>query len=163
MSRVELNQTAVRTFGRRNGAIAVKKVQAVALSGSKRMAPRSPAHLSGSRVPVRGPRLVEQIKATPVTFRGWNVEARIESRSRITLVDHEGSKAHRISARRKKALKFFWVRTVARQYGRRRIRPGQASYFKWVMHPGNRRPVKFLTTPLAVSARLNNFFFRKTR
>jgi hypothetical protein len=163
MSRVELNQTAVRTFGRRNAAIAVKTVQAATLSGAKRMARRSPAHLSGSRVPKPGPRLSEATKATPVTFRGWDVEARVETRVSYALTEHEGSKPHRIRPRKVRNLKFFWVQKVARQGGRRRLRPGQASYFKHVMHPGNRRPVKFLTTPLAASARLNNFFYRKTR
>lgn len=162
MSRVKLDQTAVRRFGYRNAAIAVKKVQAQGIVGSKRMAPRSPAHLSGSRVPKPGRRLVDQIVATPVTFTGWTVQARIESRSNISMVMHEGAKPHRIVAKRKRALKFYWTRTVARQSGRRRIRPGQASYFKYVMHPGNRRPVRFLTTPLSVAAKSNNFFFRKT-
>lgn len=163
MSRVNLNPTAVRTFGRRNGAIAVKSVQRTALAGSKRMARRSPAHLSGSRVPAQGPRLVEAITGTPVTFSGWDVQARIESRTRYTLTEHEGSRAHRIRPRKVRNLKFFWVQKFAIRGGRRRVRPGQASYFRHVMHPGNRRPVKFLTTPLAASARVNNFFFRRTR
>lgn len=163
MSRVVLNQTAVRTFGYRNAAIAVKKVQTQALVGSKRMVPRSPAHLSGSRKPKPGRRVADQIIATPPVFSGWTVQARIESRSNITMVLHDGSQPHRIAPKRGRALKFYWTRTVVRQFGRRRVRPGQASYFKHVMHPGNRRPVRFLTTPLAVAAASNNFFYRRAR
>lgn len=163
MARVKLDPVAVRKFGYRNAAIAVKKVQAATLSGAKRMAPRSPGHLSGNRLAARGRRLSDATRATPVKFRGWQVEARVETLVPYAMTVHEGSKSHIIRPRRKRALKFYWVRTVARQYGRRRLRPGQASFFKHVIHPGNRRPVRFLTTPLAVSARANNFLYRRTR
>lgn len=163
MSRVVLNQAAVKKFGQRNAAIAVKAVQLPTAAGSKRMAPRSPAHLSGSRKPKPGKRLSESIRVTPLKFTAWRVEGRVEALSPIAMSIHQGAKPHRIAARRKKALKFYWTRAVARDFGRRRIRPGQASFFKHVQHPGIRRPVRFLTTPLAAAARANNFLYRSTR
>lgn len=162
MSRVVLNKTAVTKFGQRNGAIAVKSVLTPATAGAKRMAPRSPAHLSGNRKPKPGQRLSSSIKSTQLKFTSLTVQARIEALSPYAMSIHEGAKAHRIAPRRKRALKFYWVKTVARQGGRRRIRPGQASFFKHVQHPGIRRPVKFLTTPLAAAARASNFRFYRT-
>lgn len=161
MARVVLSPAAVRLSGQMAGRKAVGMVVGQALPLMKRMAPRSPAHLHGSGKARSGPRLVEQIKAGPMRVTATTVEQRIESKNRITMIAHEGSKRHRIPLRTGgKVLKFKWRKQIAVREGRRRIRPRQFSYFVHVMHPGNRRPIHFMTTPLASVAKLNNFHYR---
>lgn len=162
MSRVVLDKAAVRFFGQREAGKAVSKVARETLLGSKRMARRSPAHLSGSRVPKPGPRLTEAIHLTPMKFSVLTVQQQVMSPVEYSMTEHEGSRRHRIRSRSGKALKFYWRKRQRSQRGFRRFRPTQASYFDHVWHPGNRRPVKFLTTPLAVSARGNNFVFNRS-
>lgn len=60
-------------------------------------------------------------------------------------------------------LKFRWARgdfLVAARAGRRRGSSrltGRFHYFVSVRHPGNKRPVRYLTTPLALFGRINGF------
>lgn len=162
MSRVVLDKTAVRFFGQREAGKAVSKVARETMLGSKRMARRSPAHLSGSRVPKPGPRLTEAIHLTPMKFSVLTVQQQVMSPVNYSMTEHEGSRPHRIRSRSGKALKFYWRKRQRRGGFFRRFRPTQASYFDHVRHPGNRKPVKFLTTPLAVAARGNGFIFNRS-
>lgn len=133
-----------------------------ALNGSKRMARRSPAHLSGSGVPKPGRRLSEAIHLGPIRTSIWGVEQRLNSPKEYSLTEHEGSRAHAIVGRGK-PLRFKWRKRIGHRTGFRRIRPSEFSYFDSVWHPGNRRPVKFLTTPLSAAAREHGFFYRSNR
>lgn len=161
MSRIELSRTAVRISGQIAGRKAVTIVVGQALPLMKRAAPRSPAHLSGSRRPKPGRRLSEAIVTTPMIVTTTTVAQRIEARKDYAMSIHEGARRHRIPNRTGgKVLKFKWRRVVATRGGRRRVRPTQYSYFAHVMHPGIRRPVHFMTTPLAAVARVNNFHYR---
>lgn len=161
MSRIRLNQAAVRLSGQTAGRKAVTKVVTEALPPMKRATPRSPAHLSGSGRPKPGKRLVESYVVAPMTVSVNAVQQRIENRNRVAMTAHEGSQRHRIPLRTGgKVLKFRWRKAVAIEGGRRRIRPRNFSYFVSVMHPGNRKPVHFMTTPLAQVARANNFHYR---
>ena len=161
MARIVLNQANVRAVGQAAGRRAVSQVVRQALPAMKRAAPRSPAHLSGSGRPKPGERLSEGLRETPMRVSTWAVEQRIESRKTYTMAMHEGSRRHRIPSRTGgKVLKFKWRKQIAVAGGRRRIRPRQYSYFTHVMHPGNRRPIHFMTTPLATVARANNFHYR---
>jgi hypothetical protein len=162
VSRVNLNRVAVRTFGQTSAAKAIRPVAFAALAGSKRMARRSPAHLSGSGVVKPGLRLSEAINLGPVKNSIWGVEQQLISPKDYSLTEHEGSKPHRITGRGKK-LRFKWRKRIQHRTGFRRVRPSQFSYFDHVWHPGNRRPVKFLTTPLAAAAREHGFFYRSNR
>lgn len=161
MARIVLNQAAVRLSGQTAGRQAVSTVVNQAYPMMRRMAPRSPAHLHGSGKSRTGPRLAESGSIGPLVTRATEVSQRIEWRSPITMTVHEGSRRHRIPLRTGgKVLKFRWRKSVAVAGGRRRIRPANFSYFVHVMHPGNRRPVHFMTTPLAAVARANNFHYR---
>lgn len=77
---------------------------------------------------------------------------------------HQGSEPHYIHGRGK-MLKFEWergniqIRARGRR-GRQRGRPGPRGnyfYFVTVYHPGNKRPVRYLTTPMHLYGRLNGF------
>lgn len=160
MSRVRLDQAKVRLSAIQAGTKAVRSVADPARKGARMMAPRSPSHTHGSGKPQAGPRLVETIHLSAVTATTNVVEQRLEARSRIALIAHEGSRPHAIYSRRGKVLKFRWRRIATLASGRRRIRPRAFTYLDSVWHPGNRRPVKFLTDPLALAARQNNFRFR---
>ena len=76
---------------------------------------------------------------------------------------HQGSSAHTIRSKGGKMLKFRWARgdfLVAARAGRRRGSSrltGRFHYFVSVRHPGNKRPVRYLTTPLALFGRINGF------
>jgi hypothetical protein len=162
MARIVLNPAGVRLSGQNAGRTAVTKVVREVLPGMKRMTPRSPAHLSGSRKPKPGKRVVESFVVRPMTVSAFAVQQRIENRSNVTMTLHEGSKRHRIPNRLGgKVLKFKWGKRYGLPGGgRRRVRPREFSYFRSVMHPGNRKPVHFMTTPLASVARANNFHYR---
>lgn len=163
MSRVVLNPISVRRVAQHAGRQAVAGVVNQALPGSKRMAPRSPAHLSGSRRPKSGPRLADSISQSKMVTTATEVYQDIVSPNSYTETIHNTSKAHRIRPRRKKALKFFWRRSVPIKGGRRRVRPSTPVYFDHVWHPGNRRAIKFLTVPLQVAAKANGFKYRSNR
>src|SRR5688572_20030490 len=129
MSRIQLSQTNVRTVGQQAGRKAVSQVVNQSLPLMKRMAPRSPAHLSGSGVPKPGARLADIIRPSPMVVTAWTVSQRIEARKDYAVAIHEGARRHRIPNRMGgKVLKFRWRRVVAREGGVRRIRPRQFSY-----------------------------------
>lgn len=46
----------------------------------------------------------------------WKVHARIGSSARNAMVEHEGAKPHRITARNKKAMSFFWRKVGAQAF-----------------------------------------------
>lgn len=71
---------------------------------------------------------------------------------------HQGSQPHEIRAT-SKPLTFFWPR--ARFISRtRRLRSDPRMHFMRVQHPGNKRPNRFLTTPLQQFGRAMNFRVR---
>jgi hypothetical protein len=90
------------------------------------------------------------------------VHVRVGADKNYAATVHQGSSAHTIRSRSGKMLKFRWERgdfLVAARAGRRRgnRRTGQFHYFVKVNHPGNKRPVRYLTTPLQMFGRANGF------
>jgi hypothetical protein len=67
-----------------------------------------------------------------------------------------GSKPHTIRARNVRFMTFKWDRGDLSPRLRRRKWRGKF-LFRKVYHPGNKRPRRFLTTPLAMYARRSNF------
>lgn len=164
MSRIRLNQANVIRTGQNLAGPLVRKVANETLLGAKRMARKSPAHLSGNRKRKPGQTLSESINVTAQRMSIGSIEQSVVSPKEYSMTEHEGSKAHRISGRGGKVLKFYWRQRRARSTGAiRRYRPSQASYFDHVRHPGNKKPVKFLTTPLAAAARANGFLYRSAK
>lgn len=112
----------------------------------------------------RGDRLEQSIYSQ---FRSdpRQVVMRIGAKAQHAATIHQGSQAHVIRSRRGKMLKFRWERgdfLVAARSGRRRgnRRTGRFHYFLRVRHPGNKRPVRYLTTPLTLYGRRGGFEVR---
>lgn len=110
-----------------------------------------------------GPRLSEGIFLTAQRVTPDEVVQDVVSGNEYSMTVHQGSKGHRIKSKSGKVLKFYWRKRQTTSTGYRRIRPTQASYFDHVWHPGNKKPVKFLTVPTQVAAARNNFRFKASR
>jgi hypothetical protein len=88
----------------------------------------------------------------------------IGSQKQYAASAHQGSQPHYINSRGK-MLKFEWERgnIAVRARGRRgrvRGRAGPAGnyfFFVRVRHPGNKRPVRYLTTPMHMFGRMNGY------
>lgn len=123
--------------------------------GAVRLAPRG-THLSGSGARAQGINLQSSIEDV-IESRGDMIVGRVGSRKRYAATVHQGSKAHYIRARGK-LLKFRWERGRYLVSGRRGRRgPNRFFFFEQVHHPGNKRPVRFLTTPMHMFGRANGF------
>jgi hypothetical protein len=119
-------------------------------SGAKRLAPRGD-HRHGSGKPRRTRALVPSIHSK-VTVLAWGIRGEVGSNAVHAATVHLGSKPHIIRARGK-MLKFTSDRidfASAARRGRRggNKRMGRFHYRFSVLHPGNKRPVRYLTTPL---------------
>lgn len=155
MSRVVLNRPLVLLTAQKAATPLVRKTAREVLSGAQRLAPRG-SHLSGSGGRHPGEALVPSLKATldiGVSFVESTVGSKVDHAASI----HQGSQPHIIRGKGK-LLKFEWVRgslLVSRRSGGRKSR--RFFFFKHVRHPGNKRPVRYLTTPLALYGRINGF------
>jgi hypothetical protein len=160
MARVRLNRAQINATVMKLTLPLMHRTGQQILDGAKHLAPEG-SHLSGSGKPRRGqplrPSLFSSLKASPT-----RVNVRIGSRVNHAATVEQGSRAHYIYSRKGKMLKFRWDRgdfLVAARAGRRKgnRRTGQFHYFASVRHPGNKRPVRYLTIPLAMYGRLNGF------
>jgi hypothetical protein len=166
MGHVRLNQAKVISTAHRQADPLLSRMATLVAQGARRMAPRGD-HRSGSGTRKPGLQLASSIgiesKSTTHT-----IVKRVGSSKQYTATVHQGSTAHYIHGRGKK-LKFEWERgnllLAARSRGRirgrgpssRLRRRGNFFYFVTVYHPGNRRPVRFLTTPMSLYGRLLGF------
>lgn len=128
--------------------------------GARFLVPRGD-HKSGSGKRRAGDTLGQSLK-TVARHRPLMLVSRVGSTKRYAASEHQGSSAHYIHAKRK-MLKFEWERgniAVTVRRGRKRGRPGPAGnyfFFKLVHHPGNKRPVRYLTTPMHLYGRMHGF------
>lgn len=115
------------------------------------------SHMSGSGRRRAGLPLASSLRGN---LRIGTVEilGRVGSNKRYATTAHQGSSAHIIRARGKQ-LKFRWERGSLLLEHRGRSRRGfrHMFYFESVRHPGNKRPVRYLTTPLVMVARRHGF------
>jgi hypothetical protein len=116
--------------------------------------------MSGSGKRRAGRRLADALYSS-IRSNPSEVVGRVGARKKYAETVHQGSSAHTIRGRGK-MLKFRWDRgdfLFAAQSGRRRgnRRAGHFFLFHSVRHPGNKRPVRYLTTPLTLIARRNGF------
>lgn len=88
-----------------------------------------------------------------------SITARVGSRKDYAASMHQGSDTHPIPLRSGgKVLKFRWDRGAFLVAGKgKRPRRGQFFFFVRVKHPGNKRPVRYLTTPMVQFGRANGF------
>lgn len=136
------------------------------LQGARRLAPRGD-HRSGSGERKPGLPLIDSLRSETHTSTDTIVE-RIGSTKVYAASIHQGSSPHFINGHGR-MLKFEWERgtllMAARSSGRigRRGRSrslrrrGDFFYFVTVHHPGNKRPVRFLTTPMHLYGRIYGF------
>lgn len=146
MAKVYLNQEAIRETTVRLSTPLVDKMLYRTYAGAKR------------KVPVRTPRLFDDrptgrlkrsmTKQGPIA-RSRTVTGRVGSRRPYAMSVHDGSKAHRIAARRARLLSFWWTKHNVRFAGPR------------VNHPGVRKGNPFLWDPLVEAARRYGFKTRR--
>lgn len=120
---------------------------------ARTMVPRG-SHLSGSGRRRAGKTLSSSMYSQ-LRVGDFEILGRVGSRKRYATTIHQGSRPHVIRSRGK-MLKFQWERgnLLLERRGRGRR---QFFFFNSVRHPGNKRPVRYLTTPLSMVARRNGF------
>lgn len=121
--------------------------------GAVRLAPKGD-HKHGSGQNVAGINLQSSIH-DEIRTSGDMIIGKVGSLKDYALIVHQGSRPHVIRMKGK-MLKFEWERgsLLVKKRGRR----AQAMFFfKKVNHPGNKRPVRYLTTPMHMFGRMNGF------
>lgn len=166
MARVNIDQHQKILTAHKLAGPHVRRASNQIIAGARRLVPRGD-HLSGSGVRRPGQQLGPSLKIksnTTVT----TISELIGSEKVYAATVHQGSSPHYIHGRGKK-LKFEWERgsllLAARSSGRirgrgrssRLRRRGNFFYFVTVYHPGNKRPVRYLTTPMHLYGRINGF------
>lgn len=163
MARVNVNQSKKILLGHKLLGPHVRKTSNQIIRGARSLAPQG-SHLSGSgnRRPGQSLRASLTIDSAATVN---TITERVGSRVNYAATVHQGSQQHIIQARGK-LLKFRWDRgdmlVQARHRGRiptgfpRRSKNG-FFYFLRVRHPGNKRPVRYLTTPMVMYGRMNGF------
>lgn len=155
MARVNLSRPKVIATAQARAIPLVRSTSQKVLTGAKRLAPRG-THLSGSGRRRPGQTLVQSLRED-MTVSADTVRSVIGSTKVYATTVHQGSKPHVIISKRGRKLKFRWDRGdfLAGRRGRR-SRNGFFFFVK-VNHPGNKRPRRFLTTPLAQFGRAAGF------
>lgn len=159
MSRVVLNRAETVALPLRLTMPLVQRTVRQIHTGAKRLAPRGD-HMKGSGKRQPGQQLQPSIQSR-ITSRPSRISGFVGSRKEYAMTVHEGSKPHTIRAKGK-MLKFRSDRIdflVANRAGRRggNKRTGRFYYAFSVRHPGNRRPVRYLVTPLFMFGKANGF------
>lgn len=163
MARIRLNQTKVISSAHKAAGPHIKRTSELILGAARRMAP-SGNHLSGSGRRQQGQKLKASLVNEVRTGVDYIVRS-VGSRKNYAASEHQGSEPHVIRGKGK-MLKFKWERgdmlVTARRRGRissrypRRNKNG-FFYFVKVKHPGNKRPVRYLTTPMHLFGRMRGF------
>jgi len=159
MARIVLNRPEVTAAAQRKGLALVQLTTRQVHAAARRMAPRGD-HMKGSGKPQPGERLVPSIEAA-VTVGVDHVSGFVGSRREYAATVHEGSKPHVIRMKgkmlkfRSDRLDFLQAARAGRRGGNKRR--GGFHYAVRVRHPGNKRPVRYLTTPLTLYGQRNGF------
>jgi hypothetical protein len=166
MGRVNLNHAKVIVEAHRQAGPLVRRTSNLIIRAARRMAPRGD-HRSGSGVRKPGLQLAQSMQIETRTTVDSIVE-RIGSTKSYAATVHQGSSGHTIRGHGR-MLRFEWERgnllVAARSSGRlrgrgpsRRLRRrGNFFLFVSVYHPGNKRPVRYLTTPMHFYGRMMGF------
>lgn len=124
-------------------------------AGATVLAPRG-THRSGSGEASPGVNLASSIHQSIHTL-GDVITGFVGSTKDYAATAHQGSKPHTIRMKGK-MLKFSWPRGAALVKHRSKGRRTQTIFFfKKVNHPGNKRPVRYLTAPMHQFGRANGF------
>jgi len=168
MARVNIDQNRKVLTAHRLAGPHHRRTSDLIVQGARRLARRG-SHRSGSGVPKRGMSLVNSLHINSRSSM-FVLSDLVGSSNRYAASEHQGSQAHFINSRGK-MLKFEWERgnIIVRARGRRgrvRGRPGPAGnffFFARVRHPGNKRPVRYLTTPMHLYGRLRGYVTSSAR
>lgn len=165
MATVRINQTRKVQYAHSVTLPYVRRTSNRIFGGAQRLVPRGD-HRSGSGERKAGPTLAASLYERDVTSNAAQIVFRIGSDNSYAASEHQGSQPHEIRATGK-MLKFRWERgnlliaaraRRGRPRGSRRVRNrGGFFYFIRVRHPGNKRPVRYLTTPMHLYGRLAGF------
>lgn len=154
MARIRLNQLNVHRTARNKGFESVRGLVDDVMVGGRRLAPRG-THRHGSGTAVAGPRLADSF-----VRRIWETPRMIYGRVTVTVsyatAEAVGSRAHRIPAAGRRLMGFKWARGDFSPTLRRHKWRGKF-WFMNVRHPGNKRPRRYLQTPLVQFGRQRHF------
>lgn len=154
MARIRLNPVRVHQAARNKGWSEVKPLTREVLGGARYLAPRG-SHHHGSGKPVAATRLADTGRIT--YFQGVrSVYGFVRFGADWASTVAVGSRPHRIPKHGDKLMGFHWPRAQFSPRLRRRTWRGK-SFFTKVRHPGNKRPVRYLQTPLAQYGRKRGF------
>lgn len=161
MARVDLNELETRRTAHRFAGPLVRRYAHEIQGGAKRLVPRGD-HRSGSGKNRPGATLHASITTT-IRETPDSITARVGSPKNYAATVHQGSQAHPIRSRRGKMLAFEWDRGQFLVFGRGGNRRGRIMFFfRQVNHPGNKRPVRYLTTPMHMFGRIHGFITTST-
>lgn len=154
MARWKPYPVAIHRTARAKGFEVVTGLVNDVYTGGRRIAPRG-THRHGSGTAVAGPRLADSF-----VRRIWETPRFVYGRVTVTVnyatSQAIGSRPHRIPKSGRRLMGFKWARGDFSPSLRRRKWRGKF-FFTKVRHPGNKRPRRFLQTPLAQYGRQRNF------
>lgn len=159
MSTINLSQAAVLRSGRLRAFEAARPLTAKVLRGARTLAPKG-THRHGSGRRVVGPTLLASLHSRQILHSQKEVIFDIGSPLKYAATVHQGSEEHDIPKVPGQLLVFRWPR--ARFYRGGRLPADPVVKFYRVRHPGNKRPVRYLTTPLVQFGRQAGFVVSKT-
>lgn len=163
VAKIILNQPQVILTAHRLAGPHIRRTSNLIINGARRLVPRGD-HMSGSGRRRSGTPLAASLHIRTITTV-TRITERIGSHVDYATSMHQGSSAHDIESKGR-MLRFRWERgslqLAARAAGRirgRRIPRSRGGYFYFVRvrHPGNKRPVRYLTTPMHLFGRANGF------
>lgn len=162
MARVNIDQAKKLALAQRLAGRLHRRTVNEIFNGAKHLVPRG-SHVSGSGKRRPGQPLLQSLKRTDRN-RALQLVTLIGSAKKYAASEHQGSRPHFIRSKGK-MLKFEWERgnVIVSARGRRgRVRgkrgpAGRFFYFHIVHHPGNKRPVRYLTTPMHLYGRLHGY------
>jgi hypothetical protein len=158
MARIILDRAATLHTARQRGYEVARPLAGKVLVGARTLV-RSGTHRHGSGRPVAGPTLKASLQSVDVSTHPREIIFDIGSPLNYAATVHQGSRPHAIRAASGKPMTFFWHR--ARFISRtQRLRSDPQVWFWRVQHPGNKRPNRFLATPLHQFGRAANFRVR---
>lgn len=156
MSKIVLNQVQVKRVARAKGHQVVGPLVNKIHAGSKRLVPHGDHRHGNGKSRTEPP--LHTTSSSRVFNSANHVEGEVVYSADIAMTVHQGSKAHNIRGNPK--LSFKWARGEASPMLRKRMTRRGQFIFRQVHHPGNKRPRRFLTTPLAQFGRQANFRVR---
>lgn len=160
MATIVLNRAVTLHTARQRGYEAARPLASRTLVGARTLV-RSGTHRHGSGRPVAGQSLKASLQSVQVSTDPKEIIFDVGSPLEYAASVHQGSRPHVIRATTK-PLTFFWPR--ARFISRtQRLRTDPLVHALRVNHPGNKRPNRFLTTPLQQFGRAANFRVRTDR